>query len=1276
MSVAEKSPVFSGSVQYDNGSLFCQMTKKCGLILHGRGRPGTLRVEQGKFVNDLNNLLLSHKGYPEVVQDILEDVRQYLDDPETLMQAMTPIEKPSKSSSDIHQDSIVRLLLRVDPLQQQLCELLLEKVVQTAQDTSKNLHNQVLNQLRLLDGLVTTHEFTEQVFEALAAVPACVQRDMIVALPDILHDSCHTEAALKLSALLCENTEETPAILEALGNLYMDTTLVIEMQTRVLSSLKSADVAHLPMLVKYVLNNVTSQDSVVSSLRESLDFCPLGNTATSKTEEDYQLLTVNEIKNSVRFDKRIGEAWCRAIENTRSPLEHKPLDLIFLVVWYSVCQRQKAVELLVRSKARQGHFTPSLLAVMFNNHGQVMRAYAGTVLQLAQALMWCTEPFGSHLYKRAFLCFEGSMRQEVVVNLVTHVGSGITSQMDAALSVLTHLVQEHPRTVAPFGAFFKSMLDFVHNLGLYQFRSLFTLIATVAYRGGSEGGMFRDEFHVYIHKMLSSFCPRSQRVGVVGALMAVQAMATMNRENNEPGPVNSSVTLAPALQEAIELLELCRSSTLAAPHALGLFYDELSRVVVLKQLHHRVKAWIGDTMITDFQDNYVVDVDGMSSELRFGLDNLPDGAIALNLGHLVEAEQSTTSSALTLCPLFRLLRVTEQVLHGDSLEAVDALLGCPVLFPRSDSAKTLTCTATFYCINWFRELVNGFCGTGDSSIREKVVDRIKRIIELQNCVEKWLPAIPGYVPPLAVLDVDSARPLTVVAAKRGKPAKGSKKRKLSSEEDGAHCSEEKSDELEDTDSCHVTEGKFYWSPYVREFDLGVFEVLCMGLQYKEGGTTGFSPKEMLFLLDDLNAKLDHSLSTGKRLPFKDKEIVEPGFSNLASQSPCNIIIFFLRILPHLLSILEETSSYFQLHDVEPTSIEEVSAENNKDVSLCMARLLTILHCVLAWNGFDSPDHRDLLREMLRTISSRVGSTQLTQGHVLQLGRRSFSYLSAFVDSVCDLESGAALVRLLSCLAHRAEMEPCVQDIARRFLCRDWPPRSSTAALQMLLNTFLSESPSVLKALEDIVDEESSDLRGFLNRCSPSIYCKTLFIQLVDCAKALSFDTSSEDRQLEKWNLAVAIFHKVLTTVKNDAVRANLSAALRFGRFFLERFLRGGMPVLDAQFKSCPMEVQALLKNLQQGTRFLQHACGHSKVMKDVGLTGQVPFVKRALESLVFRVKAMLRKHGCQDAFWLGNLKNRDLQGEEILSQATVSEDNGEHSNADSTDENLEVSEDY
>ena len=110
-------------------------------------------------------------------------------------------------------------------------------------------------------------------------------------------------------------------------------------------------------------------------------------------------------------------------------------------------------------------------------------------------------------------------------------------------------------------------------------------------------------------------------------------------------------------------------------------------------------------------------------------------------------------------------------------------------------------------------------------------------------------------------------------------------------------------------------------------------------------------------------------------------------------------------------------------------------------------------------------------------------------------------------------------------------------------------------------------------------------------------------------------------------------------------RPVLTAALKHGRFFLEAFLRSGIPVINALFRNkkvcyhheesstqclaidaCTItpsnqeEVLALLKNLQRSTRCLQHFCLHSKFSKNMALTRHVPRLKKCLEAFVFSIK--------------------------------------------------------
>lgn len=72
----------------------------------------------------------------------------------------------------------------------------------------------------------------------------------------------------------------------------------------------------------------------------------------------------------------------------------------------------------------------------------------------------------------------------------------------------------------------------------------------------------------------------------------------------------------------------------------------------------------------------------------------------------------------------------------------------------------------------------------------------------------------------------------------------------------------------------------------------------------------------------------------------------------------------------------------------------------------------------------------------------------------------------------------------------------------------------------------------------------------------------------------------------------------------------------------------------------------------------------------------VPLMKKTLEAFIFTVKAMLNQHGVLNAFWVGNLKHRNLRGEVIASQIQYPSSSGDdESTAAESDDDLEEEED-
>ncbi|KAG5458847.1 MAG: hypothetical protein BJ554DRAFT_854 [Olpidium bornovanus] len=117
--------------------------------------------------------------------------------------------------------------------------------------------------------------------------------------------------------------------------------------------------------------------------------------------------------------------------------------------------------------------------------------------------------------------------------------------------------------------------------------------------------------------------------------------------------------------------------------------------------------------------------------------------------------------------------------------------------------------------------------------------------------------------------------------------------------------------------------------------------------------------------------------------------------------------------------------------------------------------------------------------------------------------------------------------------------------------------------------------------------------------------------------------------------------------------------------------------------------QILALILRHGRQFIDAftVCGHSKVSKDLALTANVPQVRKSLETLLFRVKAMLDSNNCLHAFSIGmeahdnirenivhpltleccaagNLKHRNIAGEEVSSQVPREADTSDEGEVD------------
>uniref|UniRef100_A0A8B9KPC9 FA complementation group D2 n=1 Tax=Astyanax mexicanus TaxID=7994 RepID=A0A8B9KPC9_ASTMX len=1277
-------------------SVFVSMLRESGVTLRLGNVSNEIAVDQVVFQKRIQQYLRKNPRYPTIIQEFISGLETHIEDPERFRNCLLPCVPRSASEGSA-------------PVINTLFEKLPEFMFEGVGEDGLNIPHVIINQLKWLDRVVDCKDLASKLMQLVSVAPVEIQHDIITSLPEILEDSQHGDMARDLNALLKESTQLTVPILDALSSLNLSSTLLAEVRGAVISTVSAVQLEDLPVVVKFILHSISASDAneVVCDLRKKLELeqCVLSSmlqasqrsekhkkitgsaSVPSCSSKDSVALVLEVIKSAVRFQKIISEAWLKAIENVSEPEDHKVIDVLVLLILHSTNanQSRRGAERVLKVKVRAGLIQETLLNKTFKGFAQVMRGYFPSILALAQGLVrssdCCVVPFGGHMYKQAFTAFDSYCQQEVVGSLVTHVCSGVSGEVDVALELLCELVSLKPTEMAQYAVFVKGILDYMDNLSPQQIRRLFHLLSSLAFGHDQHGSHIQDDMHIVIRKQLSSTVPKYKRIGIIGAVMMVGSMGVRSMYMNLHDVEGSA-------------------------EAAALYYDELANLLQTCKLDPLVQAWIGKSVLEDFQEDFVVDLGPeiagsypFPASVMYNLDeDESQGGIAINLlplmaqdvphsaeGRIAPSQKNSRHvSPLCLSSFFRLLRLCEEEQHQGDLEEIDALLGCPLILTDmgavekveslSKAEREFLCSLLFYTINWFREVVNAFCKQKDPEMKMKVVTRLQNITYLQTLLETCLADCPGYTPPMANFDCESTE--VVAPTSSAAPAKKKKKGKEKYLKDifkillfqFPHCQPSQTDHPEKEKEAKVGVNlSSYWA-FFRELDIEVLDVLQCGLLSRSILDTELHSKvreevqlgssELVFLLEDLHRKLDFSLTAApaKKAPFlKGKAGKKVGFSHLQQKSSRDVANFCVQLLPTLCTHLENCHNHFQTLLSEKQGVVDAPGIDVKEQQLMNSAyhlLLQVLHTTFSWSGFSHPEQRVLFKSALGVLAHRLKEEE-TDLTLEQLIKQSFEYLLNFRSTVPSLNTALCLTQLLTVISqfggsHHTFYREHTASLTRHFLCQEWVDPSGVKergkkhndALRSLLIIYLAHTDDVLKAVEEITGEGITELIIVLPFISWIIYLFFLF----------NYSLIIQNEKLLTWNLAVRDFHVLINLVKVFDSRPVLNVCLKYGRLFLESFLKLGMPLLDYSFKKHKEDVQNLLKTLQLSTRQLHHICSHSKNRQDTGLTNHVPALKKSLEQFVYRVKAMLTFNQCQEAFWLGNLKNRNLKGEEILSQ--------------------------
>ncbi|XP_052890137.1 Fanconi anemia group D2 protein homolog [Anopheles moucheti] len=679
--------------------------------------------------------------------------------------------------------------------------------------------------------------------------------------------------------------------------------------------------------------------------------------------------------------------------------------------------------------------------------------------------------------------------------------------------------------------------------------------------------------------------------------------------------------------------------------------------------------------------------------------NTEAATIAVNVGGGVLVHGGNRHSSITyLAPIFRLMRILHFIRYGGVLESINALLGCTLVVPEiyavveeeerrfsidtyDETSCTLLLDIYFYLSNWFRECISAFVGQTDQVMRRKVLERLHELVTLEHRLGRMLErmiADSEYMPPLASDFMDP--PITATkklkfadAQRSGRPKAGSHDKTvnldapLSTQTAAATAPSTVGQFNEQSLLLRCAFALRRMDPeLVRLFTVQLVPARVLELPEQRG--TAIALPEYRFVLENVTVAMEQSSDTDGRYQRCMVECWQE----------------FVERTAKLQQLLQEG-----MNRLQPASLQELLPL--KSCYLWSLRLATTL---LTWKRFREQRGRPDLTRVLRLLVEKLIESEGSPAddlHLTELAKLLLKGLIVQESCFGDLSIAAQLYRLARAIGEsvgdRTNASRSIARFTRSVLTasdiRSADSKSNhhfTTILDGLIDTvgLKSLKQLIVDMRQDVsIDEqivgakkggksaskESTDpstVRTFASfkRAHYALLfkglCRAFLRVLQDEIRIRSGTSGGPNRRLELWETACEATGELTNIVKRAQQAGNFGIYLRFAQIFIKLFLKSGLPALENVLRSSAERASNLLSTLQTTTRYLHNVCCQTKVAKGAGSSAgalaQIPFVRESVETLVYRVKAALVANRCSAVFWMGNLKNKDMQGELIASQ--------------------------
>ncbi|KNE65757.1 hypothetical protein AMAG_09735 [Allomyces macrogynus ATCC 38327] len=1285
-------------------------------------------------------------------------------------------------------DSLVKIMLDIDALQPTVVSFVADLVLELSGDvTATDLGVPVLaiTQLRWLECVTDATHLANTLLNLLSDLAADEKlRDaLIAALPEIVPATHHHLLIDRLVALLRESRDALAPVTDAFSNLVIPADRRGILIQEVSHSLPSAKPDHLPLLVRYLLDEagaaamqppgtapwqVSEVDrefpkQVVADLHRYLTFAGVDGS--------YVRLVLDELAVAFRRYKPVQAAFAKRIidlagsrsrdyDNTQSEAgdsidghddvhgtgELSELDCMVLVVQCTISPGvRRDMEKRFRTLVLRGHVTATTIEKLATAYAPALQAYHEVLISLAEMLLKPPLAAGrgrpstkvaaatqgavipaplvrtaSQLFFSCFALFDAVQQQDVVASLVTLLGSGGagTRQVDVALEILTTLARHEPARMAAFSVFLRSALDSLDNFSVPQLEAYFRMLAAVAFGHHDQGlaacltSPIVDDISILANKHLmriSRMSPlRLAITGILGNLALIEHYAPRPTAPAVPGQQvvthgwPSEADEVEGINKAIADLGRCVVCCEDRAAAQAFLVDRLAAACEAGRIHPQITQHMFTQIIDLFyqsaeRPNYAAQAGPSTATAETWTLVRPDGALvpvdpaAETLPAEIHPLYFTSQMAPMLPPAMRLMLAAS----GDPATTTDHdrtvmhdILACFPVF----SNQYRTCV-----IRYMRLTIVGYVretqlelktdpADWNEQVRDVLAARVRALIQLVNADKKPAADEPDAGPGPAKKDKDDAADAAPAADKSGL-----------------------GDELAIELSADSVLAPFP-APLYRMLDVAP------------------DVDTFQYLLADLHVWIQ---TAGIAVPHERTGMTQVPRAVVATTDAGVPLELVLKVAGTLCRrIVDMTKARDKEMDVmdalgvlDAANRGRTKAHADADTAVLAAILNTLRAMVASPQIAASYNAAHKLMVAMATaiaelqanpVLTQAAEKSLTHSHFEELSVKVVEFLGQFVPLVDAPATAVLLHQVLASIADLAAhadaddvaapvpdaVAVALHQAACDFLRIRWSgidkkhdPLEYFVAQELKYNTdavtrikeyvdamtVIAHAAAEMPEAENPEQGEEDAALGedstclMLNRHTMPAFYKISLGHLVTMIRTHPLPTKEEepeqmvrDKALINFCSRIArSFGDLVCLTKQSDDKIYLRAALVEGTKCVQAFVARLYPQLAAAFARNVDPMVLIFRDVQNGTRQLQHICGHSKVSREKSLMAQVPRARKALEEFVQGAKVMLLQNRASAAWWAGNLRHRDVKGKLVASQEPVPESDEEESGSGS-----------